>query len=268
MDSQNKNNSNKNCCTISADKNVCSKAGFSKKQDISQKNCMVCGKTLEYLTNEIKLTCSYCGCTFAGYIKCPNGHYVCDGCHNKTAEEKAKAIYAASSSTDPLEIFEQVISHTNISMLGCHHASIAAGAFITAVKNEGTLAISDEMVDEIFSRTKRQAIGGYCGLTGVCGIAPALGACFAVILGSKCGTDREQKITMAAVSQIVEAIAELTGPSCCKAYARKSITIAQEFLEKHLKIVLTRSTASILCEYSLKHPHGCRKEKCPYFNSM
>ncbi len=233
-----------------------------------KKNCMVCGETLEYLTNKIKLTCSYCKCFFEGYIKCPNGHYVCDGCHNKTAEEQANTIYNASYSTDPLEIFEQVISNTNISMLGCHHASIAAGAFITAIKNERTIAVSNEMIKEIFARTQRQAIGGYCGLTGICGIAPALGACFAIILGSKCGTDREQKITMTVVSQIVEAIAELTGPSCCKAYVRKSIDIAQKFLEKQLKIHLTRSTVSILCEFSQNHPHGCRKGKCPYFNSV
>jgi hypothetical protein len=79
------------------------------------------------------------------------------------------------------------------------------------------------MITEIYDRAQKQAIGGYCGLTGLCGIAPALGACFAVILGSKCGMDKEQKLTMTAVSEIVAVITELTGPSCCKAYDRTTM---------------------------------------------
>lgn len=58
------------------------------------------------------------------------------------------------------------------------------------------------------------------------------GSSVTIILGSKCGMDKEQKITMDAVSEIVKTIADLTGPSCCKAYARKSIEVAQNFLER------------------------------------
>jgi len=150
-------------------------------------------------------------------------------------------------------------------MLGCHHAIMAAGAFITAIKNEGSFEISENMLNQVYDRTQRQAIGGYCGLTGVCGVVPALGSCFAVILGSKCGTDKEQKMTMNAVFEIVKIIRDLTGPSCCKAYARKSIEVAQIFLEKNLNINLSKSNEAIICKHSKAHPHGCRKEKCSYY---
>lgn len=36
-------------------------------------------------------------------------------------------------------------------------------------RNEGTYKVTDDQVVEVLHRTKRQAIGGYCGLTGVCG---------------------------------------------------------------------------------------------------
>ncbi len=229
---------------------------------------MLCGTTLEYLANKTTVKCSYCGEKFTGYIVCPNGHYVCEGCHNNSAIYVIKQTCAVANSTNPIEIFEKICNSPDIPMLGCHHAFMAAWAFITAIKNEGTMKVSDEMIEEIFTRTKQQAIGGYCGLTGICGIAPALGSCFAVILGSKCGMDREQKITMDVVVKIVEAIAELTGPSCCKAYARKALTIATDFLKDNLQIVLSSLETSIICNHTLNHPHGCRKDKCPYFKSI
>jgi len=226
---------------------------------------MLCGTALEYPENETRLQCAYCLKVFNGMIKCPNGHYVCDDCHNDQSVQLTGKICSETVSSDPLEIFEMINRSQKIPMLGCHHAFMAAGAFITAVKNERSLKISENMIHEVYERTRRQAVGGYCGLTGICGIAPALGACFSVILGSRCGTDKEQKTTMCAVSEIVRGIAELTGPGCCKAYARKSIEIAQEFLKKNLQIRLSESKTEIICKDSERHPHGCRKEKCPYY---
>ena len=226
---------------------------------------MVCGAALEYSEKEITLKCSYCNKELKGYIKCPNGHYVCDDCHNHQSIQLTKELCSATISTDPMAIFEKIIDSSKIPMLGCHHAFMAAGAFITAIKNEGTFVVSEEMIKEIYDRTRKQAIGGYCGLTGLCGIVPALGACFAVILGSKCGMNKEQRLTMTAVSEIVNVITELTGPSCCKAYARKSIEVAQIFLEKNLRIRLSKSTEKIICRHSKNHPHGCREAKCPYY---
>ncbi len=226
---------------------------------------MVCGARLEYFATERKLTCSSCGKVEKGSVRCPEGHYVCDECHNHQSIILVQKICSETTSTDPLHIFEKMIAAPDIPMLGCHHAFMAAGAFITAVKNQGNVTVSKDMMHEVYARTKRQAIGGYCGLTGVCGIAPALGACFAVILGSKCGTDSLQKITMSAVSEIVLAITDLTGPSCCRAYARKSLEIARNFASDCLQINLSRMSSHIACSDVERHPHGCRKKLCPYY---
>lgn len=226
---------------------------------------MICGAELEYFTNEITLMCTCCHKEEKGAIRCPAGHYVCDECHNHQSIIFAETVCSDTTSTDPLHIFEKMIAAPAVPMLGCHHAFMAAGAFMTAIKNQGTVDVSKDMICEVYERTKRQAIGGYCGLTGVCGIAPALGACFAVILGSRCGTGMEQKITMNAVADIVRAIADLTGPSCCRAYARKSLEIARDFASDSLQINLSGMTYHITCQDMEKHPHGCRKELCPYY---
>ena len=230
-------------------------------------HCMVCGSTLDYLDEAQELICAYCGKVEYGHIRCPKGHYACDVCHNRDAMRIIEDIAFTTRSKDPFEIAELMISYPGLPMLGCQHAYIAGGAFMAAIKNEGAKGITNEEIKEVFKRTRKQAHGGYCGLTGVCGIAPAIGACFAVLTGSKCGKDEEQRITMEAVTRLSRAITDLTGPSCCKAYVRTSLEAATNYLSESFSIVLP-SSRSITCSYSAKHPHGCREARCPYFQGV
>lgn len=229
-----------------------------------REHCMVCDSTLEYLDEARELTCSYCGKMEQGHIKCPKGHYICDICHNRDTIKVIEDIAFTTKSRDPFEIAELMMSYPGLPMLGCQHAYIAGGAFMAAIKNEGSKNITDKEIKEVFRRAKKQAHGGYCGLTGVCGIAPAIGSCFAVLTGSKCDKDKEQRITMEAVTRVTRSITDLTGPSCCKAYVRTSLKTAVNYLNESLDIVLS-SSRSIACGHSAKHPHGCRKARCPYF---
>ncbi|HSB52080.1 MAG TPA: DUF5714 domain-containing protein [Dissulfurispiraceae bacterium] len=169
---------------------------------------------------------------------------------------------------DPLGIAEVMMSYPGLPMLGCHHAYIAGGALMAALRNVRVPGITEKAIGEVFGRTEKQAVGGYCGLTGVCGIAPALGACFSIITGSKCGKDIEQKITVEAVAHILHVIADLSGPSCCKAYVRASLWHAVSLLRELLGISLPAVYSPISCRLSERHPHGCRRTKCPYFEAI
>lgn len=231
----------------------------------SAEHCMVCGSTLKYLNEAHEATCSYCGKIEHGHISCPKGHYICETCHNRDVMKIIKDIAFTTKSENPFEISDIIMSYPGLPMLGCQHAYIAGGAFMVAIKNEGSKRITNKEIEEVFRRTEKQAHGGYCGLSGVCGIAPAIGACFAVITGSKCGKDEEQRITMEAATRVTRAITNLTGPSCCKAYVWTSLDAAVNYLKKSIGIVLPLSK-SIICNYSGKHPHGCREERCPYFS--
>jgi len=227
---------------------------------------MVCGSALEYLDQAQGVTCTYCGKVEHAHIKCPNEHYACDACHNRDAMQIIEDIATTTTSKNPFEIADSMMSYPGLPMLGCQHAYIAGGAFMAAIRNEGTRAIGSEDIKEVFARTQKQAHGGYCGLSGVCGIAPAIGSCFAVLTGSKCGTDQAQRITMEAVTRITRAITDLTGPSCCKAYVWTSLAAAVDYLKESLGITLP-SGQSITCDFSAKHPHGCRETRCPYFQA-
>ena len=229
--------------------------------------CMVCGTALEYLQQAVDRECASCGKKFQGHIVCPEGHVVCDECHGKAALKAIKDIAFTTASQDPFEIAELMMGHPSLPMLGCEHAFVAAGAFMAALKNSphGKGRITNKDIQEAFDRTAKQAVGGYCGLTGVCGIVPAVGACFSIFLGARCGSDREQKITMDAVIEAAKAVSGLTGPSCCKAYVRSALSAAVAFFGERFGIVLPAGDKPAVCSHSAKHPHGCREEKCPYF---
>lgn len=152
-----------------------------------------------------------------------------------------------------------------VPMLGCENAWIACGALMASLKNEGTIKLSTAQIIEALTRTKRQAIGGYCGLTGVCGIAPAIGAAFSVILGASCPKDQETATTMKIVGRVVNAIADQTGPCCCKNFVRTALKEAVLLGKEYLHISLPVTREPITCTHVARHPHECRKEKCLYY---
>jgi hypothetical protein len=225
---------------------------------------MVCSSPLQYHTQAIDANCHYCGSEGQWYISCPEGHMVCDSCHNQETMQQIETLIFETAATDPLQIAEQCMDLAVLPMLGCQHAFIAGGSLMAALRNYGRFKLNDDALHEVFHRTRKQAHGGYCGLTGTCGIAPALGACVAILTGSKCGLDQEQRLTMELVSRVVRAITDLTGPSCCKAYVRVSLNVAMDFLQEHFSLRLPGKDVQP-CQHMTKHPHGCRQEKCPYY---
>jgi hypothetical protein len=148
-------------------------------------------------------------------------------------------------------------------MLGCEHALIAAGALMTALQNRGGLGVTERHVTEALQRTERQAISAYCGLSGVCGVVPALGACYSVLVGAQCGKGPETRATMELVSRLASVTAEEAEPGCCKAFVRSCLVETERFLEERLGIP-TSEAMTIICRDVDRHPHGCRGPACGY----
>ena len=191
--------------------------------------------------------------------------YICNECHGKGLYDTIKDYIITTQSKNPFEVAENLMGHNKVPMLGCENAWIASGALMASLKNQGSITITNDHICEALNRTRKQAIGGYCGLTGVCGIVPAIGACFSVILGAVCPKDQETATTMKVVSKVINAIAEQTGPCCCKNFVRTALSEAVKSAKEYLNLTLPSPSETIICSHSTRHPHGCRKSKCPYF---
>jgi len=236
-------------------------------QETNQGECPVCGTPLAEGKAPETRRCVFCGKVEASGLTCPEGHHVCDTCRSSDARRVIEAFVLTTQLKNPFELAELLMGHPKLPMLGCEHAFIATGALMAGLGNSpyGREKITEHDIRKAFDRTSMQAVEGYCASTGVCGIVPAIGACFSIFLGARCGSDREQKITMEAVGKAAGAIAELTGPSCCKAYVRTALFSANAFLSERFGIVLPGAEKAIVCRYGELHPHGCREEKCPYY---
>lgn len=225
---------------------------------------MICGETLEYLASSRPASCHYCGKDEPAHIICTAEHYVCDACHGRNVVDAISDFARQTKLQSPQVIAGQLFNNPALPMLGCEHALIAAGALLAGLRNSGKLTVTDELLQEAMLRTQRQAIGGYCGLTGVCGIAVGIGAAFSVLLSAACPKDKETRLTMQIVSRVVQAIAELTGPCCCKAFVHAALKVAGTACYEIWGIEFPPVTDPT-CRHNEFHPHGCREEKCPYF---
>jgi hypothetical protein len=168
-----------------------------------------------------------------------------------------------AGSVSPYEIAEDLMALPNMPMLGCEHAHIAAGSLMRALENAGVEGVTSAHRAEALARTARQAVGAYCGLTGVCGVVPALGACYSVLVGGVCGKGAETRAAMRLVSRLAGVTAAHAHPGCCKAYVRACLRETAVFLEEHLGIV-TLPPPDAVCSDAARHPHGCRGPECDW----
>ncbi len=172
-------------------------------------------------------------------------------------------LLSSSQEVSAGDLAERLMSLPQLPMLGCEHALIAAGALMTSLKNRGHLGVTDRHVAEVLQRTECQAISAYCGLSGVCGVVPALGACYSVLVGGQCGKGAETRASMQLVSRLAAATAEEAEPGCCKAFVRSCLAETEVFLKEKLGIDPSESDA-IVCRDVDRHPHGCRGPACDY----
>jgi hypothetical protein len=229
-------------------------------------HCMVCGSGLDRLENAEEQTCTYCARTAGASLKCPEGHFICDACKKAEPVVMIEGLVITTRIKNPFAVAELLMNHPTLPVIGCEHAFIAAGSLVAALKNSPYGGIDDREIREVFRRTALQAKTDSCGLTGVCSIAPAIGACFSLFLQAQSGSDREQRMVMESVIRVSTAIAGLTGPSCCKAYVRAALEEAVSIFGERFGMVLPGPASPVICRHQSKHPHGCREEKCPYYH--
>ncbi len=62
--------------------------------------CLICGAPLEYLDEDVPMTCALCGKTESSKTCCVQGHYVCSECH-MSGMDGIVGLCLAENSADP-----------------------------------------------------------------------------------------------------------------------------------------------------------------------
>jgi hypothetical protein len=226
----------------------------------SNVNCGVCGQPLVYATETKEQTCSLCGKRQAAQICCPQGHYICDTCHSKSALEALREILRTTKSADPSEILEEVLEQPAVPMHGPEHHAIVPAVLITAIKNAG-YSLPEGALERAIERGSKVP-GGWCGLYGDCGAGVGVGVATSVLTNATPLTGKQRSLSIAATAAALSQMVD-DQPRCCKRASRTAVRVAVEYFRKNLNIDLP-VPGKVKCGYVSRNQQ-CPHKECRYY---
>lgn len=223
--------------------------------------CLVCKAPLEYLQSQTEMECMYCHNQFMSNTRCVNGHYICDGCHEKMGLYVISDICRNTKSRNPIAIMREIITSPHIHMHGPEHHVLVGSALLAAYKNAGGNIDLEKSLEEMRKRGS-QVPGGICGLWGSCGAGISTGIFVSLITGASPLSRQEWGLANEMTAQSLAAIGKTGGPRCCKRDSYTAILEAVDFSDRHFGIRMERP-AQIVCGQYNKNSQ-CLGMDCPY----
>ncbi len=223
--------------------------------------CLVCGKPLEYFTEDQEMECVFCHRKFQSKAKCMEGHYVCDECHEAQGVSSIIEYCMKSESKNPIGMIQEMMENPYIYMHGPEHHIMAGAALITAYYNAGGEIGLEKSLAEMEKRGK-QVPGGSCGFWGSCGAGISTGMFVSIVTGATPLSREEWGLANRMTAKSLEAIGMAGGPRCCKRNTFLAVLSAVEFAEENLGIRM-EVPEHIKCTFS-RYNRQCLGVKCPF----
>jgi hypothetical protein len=227
----------------------------------SPDNCGVCGQPLVYATETVTRSCDFCDTVHDTMIYCPDGHYICDKCHQLGAIDILRDVLDSTTSTDPMAILETVMSHPSVPMHGPEHHAMVPAIIVTAVKNTG-YPVPGGAVEKAIDRGSKVP-GGWCGFFGVCGAALGVGIAVSVLTGATPLTGKTRALANEATAFALRSMID-GGPRCCKRASRCALVAAVDFLKDRMDITLNINE-DVKCRY-IGRNRECILDNCTYYD--
>lgn len=225
-------------------------------------NCAVCGKPLVYFETLQDVTCAVCGKQETGHCVCEAGHYLCDACHRSGGVDFIMRTCAASPSTNPIELAQEIMRDQSIYPNGPEHHSLVGAVLLCAYRNAGGELDLQAALAELKGRSM-QVPGGTCGFWGCCGAAVSAGQFYSIVSGSTPMTKDPWAATTRLTSHILDKLADIGGPRCCKRTSFTAILETVRYVEETMGICMDSPDRTV-CAFASRNAE-CRKAECPYF---
>lgn len=175
--------------------------------------------------------------------------------------KRMKEICLQQTGTNPVQIAKSMMHDEAILIHGPEHHILDGAAFLRAMHNAGVEFDFDAAFEEMVKRGLKMP-GATCGQWGVCGSASSAGAALAILHNTGPLSDNENyKDNLRLTSRILDRIADIGGPRCCKRNAFISLQTVVEFMKERFDIELDME--EITCEFSNKNQQ-CIGTRCPF----
>ena len=221
--------------------------------------CLICGSELVYTSNApSKEICSICGLQFHTYVKCPQGHFVCDTCHSLDILGKVEQLLAASDEKNPAALAQKVFELPGLNMHGPEYHSIVPAVLVSAWQNLTGRKDASKIREAI--RRGKDIKGGACGFYGSCGAGVGAGTAVSIIESATPMSKDERGAANMATGYALLEIGRHGGPRCCK---RDAITSIESFMQTTGYFNGLQEKEYICKQYGKNK--DCIRQKCPYF---
>ena len=221
--------------------------------------CLICSAPLEYLKEDILMTCEICHKKENSKTRCIHGHYVCNDCHTRGLDTII-GLCLGETSKDPVRIIENMMAQPFCHMHGPEHHVMVGAALLTAYKNAGGDIDLKSTLTEMMNRG-RSVPGGACGFWGACGAGISSGMFISIISKSTPLSEEPFALSHQMTAKSLTAIGEVGGPRCCKRDSYLSILAAIDFVKERFGIVMDRP--EIICSHSAQN-NQCIGKRCPF----
>ena len=268
-----------------------------------RQGCLVCGAALDYAAGASQASCHYCGRDEAADVRCAEGHFVCDTCHELSdgshlldmtgdpartgkavgidlREGRVSAVIDEAlrrADDDQRAVIEAACKHSTdrhmaplLQRLRAHPKMKIHGpehhAMVPGVILANYRAHGGEVTDEVLGRAVRRGAkvpGGHCGFWGACGAGVGVGLAFGAILGSSPVKGEERGLINEVTSRVLARLAALRAPRCCHRDSMLALQAAAEFSSEYLDVTL-RYGDPAPCDQVEKNKE-CIEERCPLY---
>jgi DNA-directed RNA polymerase subunit RPC12/RpoP len=225
--------------------------------------CLICGADLEYLSEPEEMECVYCKKKYLSSSRCKNGHFVCDICHQKDADDLIETTCIRSTTDDPFLLAERIMESPPVKMHGPEHHFLVPAVLIAALYNHTGEKEKKERGIKNARRRAEMVKGGFCGFLGDCGAAVGTGIFVSVVTGATPLSREEWRLANLMTARSLEEIALHGGPRCCKRNTFLALRSAVRFLSSEMGIALPEPD-KIVCRFSSQIKE-CLKEKCVFY---
>jgi hypothetical protein len=226
--------------------------------------CLVCGDELMYSERFTSRICFYCGVTKESNASCREGHYVCDACHNGTANDLIERYCRASGAVSPLSMALTLMKNPAVKMHGPEHHFLVPAVLLASYYNSPDAEKVDVAEKILQARNRAEDVkGGFCGFQGACGAAIGAGIFMSLVTGATPLSDRERKLSNMITAECLRVIAENGGARCCKRESFYAIITAVEFVRRELGVVLPVEMPGS-CSFTDRN-RECLRDRCGFY---
>ena len=181
----------------------------------------------------------------------------------ESAVDPVVALCMETTSRNPIEILEKLMSQPNCPMHGPTHHVLVGAALLTAYNNclpDSCKLNLEEALAEMRKRGE-QVPGGACGYMGACGASISTGIFLSIVTRNTPFSTDTWRLCNLCTARALEQVALNGGPRCCKRDSYLSVLTAIDFVKENLGVEMVKP--EVACTRS-KINEQCIGKKCPF----